>query len=142
MEFSRKTDYALRAMVELAGGKEQPISAFNLAKTTQAPYAFVTKILGELAAHKLVSIFRGREGGVKLAVDPNKTTALDVIVAINGPIVLNRCVEDPATCSRSSVCPVHNMWVVAQKRLESSLKIPLKTLAETQNIQLLRSMDG
>lgn len=132
MELSRKTDYALRTMIELSAGDGDTTSATELARRTQVPYTFLTKILAELSAHRLVSITRGRTGGARLAVDPARTTALQIIETIGGPITLNRCVVEADSCPRQTYCSVHEMCSTARKGLRKSLSVDLKTLAAAQ----------
>ena len=131
MEFSRKTDYALRAMVELANGHEGPVPAAELARRTLVPYAFLTKILMELSAHRFVAITRGRKGGVRMAVDPTQTTALQIIETMSGPLSFSRCVIEPDSCPRQTFCSVHDMWTSAREGLRKSLSIDLQTLARS-----------
>ena len=47
---------------------------------------------------------------------------LDVVEAIDGPILLNECVADLSTCTFSSDCPMHEVWCEAQKDLVDRLK--------------------
>lgn len=132
MEFSRKTDYALRAMVEMAADRDGPISAAELARRTLVPYSFLTKILMELSAHRFVAVTRGRAGGVRLAVDPKRTTALQVVEAMSGAVNLNRCVVEPDSCPRTEYCSVHDMWSAARKELRKGLSVDLMTLATSK----------
>ena len=54
---------------------------------------------------------------------------LDVVEAIDGPILLNECVGDPAHCDFSDDCLVHPIWVEVQESL-------VKRLRETKFDQL------
>lgn len=132
MEFSRKTDYALRAMVELAAVENEAVSTTELAKRTEVPHAFMAKILAELSSHRLVELSRGRAGGARIAVDPGETTALRVIEAVSGALNLNRCVTKPDSCPRHEYCSVHDMWSAASTGLRKSLSVDLRTLAASQ----------
>ncbi len=129
MELSRKTDYALRTMVELAADPDGLVSAAELARRTLVPYSFLTKILMDLSSHRLVAVSRGRAGGVRMAVDPGQTTALQVIEAMSGPLSFNRCVVEPKSCPRSFYCSVHDMCAAASRELKKALSVDLKTLA-------------
>ena len=117
MELSRKADYALRAMVELASSCKSHISAKELAQLTQVPYAFMAKIVAELASHGFVENQRGYGGGVKINADPARVSVLQIIEAMDGPLKLNRCVIELKSCPRTSSCAVHEVLSVAQKQL-------------------------
>lgn len=136
MEISRKADYALRIMVELAESGDNPVSTRYLAETTDAPYAFIAKIVAELATHGFVVSTRGRGGGVKLIVDPRMTTALAVLEAVSGPLKLNNCVDEPGACSRSPFCSLCMAFTDAQRRLEEALAVNLLSLAAEQKRRL------
>jgi Rrf2 family protein len=132
MGISRKTDYALRVMVELTAKNGGPVSTKELADLADAPYAFVAKIVAELAARGFVDIARGRNGGVRLAIDPESTTALTVLEAISGPLQVSQCVNDPTACPRSGFCPLCEAFADAQRRLREALAVELSVLARTQ----------
>jgi Rrf2 family protein len=48
----------------------------------------------------------GTNGGYRLARDPGRISALEVIRAIDGPIVLANCFTEGAHCGHSSRCTV------------------------------------
>ena len=64
-----------------------------------------------------------------LARAPGDISLLDVVEAIDGPILLNECVGDPANCDFSDDCLVHPIW----KEVQESL---VKSLSETRFDQL------
>lgn len=133
---SRKEDYALRVMVELSAKNSGSITTKELAEAVEAPYAFIAKIVAELAARGLIEVSRGRNGGVKLAANPKKTTALTVLEAISGPPQLNRCINDPGACPRSGFCSIHEALEKAQQQLVKALGVDLARLARNQEIKM------
>jgi len=44
-----------------------------------------------------------------------------VIKAVEGPLALNKCLLGNGACDRTPTCPVHPIWKVAQKKLETAL---------------------
>ena len=67
MEVSRRTDYAIRMLLELARSDGAPISVRSLAESQDVPYAFARGIQRELVAAGLVESRRGAHGGIVLA---------------------------------------------------------------------------
>jgi DNA-binding IscR family transcriptional regulator len=57
-----------------------------------------------------------------LARAPKDITLLEVIEAIDGPILLNECVADEANCTFSEDCPLRPVWCDAQKELVARLE--------------------
>ncbi|MHB8878180.1 MAG: RrF2 family transcriptional regulator [Myxococcaceae bacterium] len=88
MRASKKADYALRAVLDLAlhasPGKLAPTS--EIARRTGAPPKFLEAIVSELRRAGLVDARRGAEGGLRLARPVGRITAGDVWRAIDGPL--------------------------------------------------------
>ena len=95
LQVSRKVDYALRAMIYLAAlpdGTREPLQ--EVAQKNGIPKDFLAKIFKTLADSGLVSAVRGPHGGVAMARAANEVSFLDVIEAVEGPVVLNVCLDD------------------------------------------------
>jgi Rrf2 family protein len=127
MQITRQADYALRAMLYLARLKDQEDSkakaATNkIAKDQEIPPSFLAKIISQLSIAGLIHTSRGAHGGVSLARDPKDISLLDVVEAIDGPISLNECVQDPSVCSFGDNCPIHDVWCEAKSELVRKLR--------------------
>ena len=88
MEISRKTDYALRMLAELVRNPGKVVSVRAASKNGGVPYSFARSIQHDLTLGRLITSTRGAHGGMRLAVDPKKTTLLDVVEAMQGPVFL------------------------------------------------------
>src|SRR5215218_600563 len=87
MRVSAKTDYALRAAVELAAAEgDAPVKGEQLATTQSIPLRFLENILLQLRHAGIVESRRGAEGGYRLARPAAEITLADVIRAIDGPL--------------------------------------------------------
>ncbi|MFF7597638.1 RrF2 family transcriptional regulator [Streptomyces mirabilis] len=86
MRISARTDYAIRAMAELARTPDAPQKAEQLSGSQDIPLRFLLSILRELRQHRLVLSSRGPEGGYRLARPPNEISIADVIRAIDGSL--------------------------------------------------------
>src|SRR4051794_41919019 len=87
MRISAKTDYAIRAVVEMASASEdgQLVKAEAVADAQQIPLRFLLSILNELRHAGIVDSRRGAEGGYRLAKPAYAITIADVIRALDGP---------------------------------------------------------
>ena len=122
MEISRRTDYGVRVILDLAVQPEnQRTSTQDIAKRQNIPAPFLAKIISQLAMSGLVTTYRGAGGGVSLAVPASEISLLHVIEALDGPVRLNRCVIEPSACPRDEYCPVHHIWAKAQTELTTLL---------------------
>lgn len=118
MQITRQADYAVRAVLYLAGldnGGRAPTS--QIAREGQIPPSFLAKIVSQLSVAGVVLTSRGARGGVSLARSSDDISLLEVIEAIDGPITLNVCVGDPNLCAMGGTCAVYKIWCEAQKNL-------------------------
>src|ERR687893_2517820 len=87
MRVSAKTDYALRAAVELAAAAgDGPVKGERLAPSQSIPLRFLENILLQLRHAGIVESRRGADGGYRLARPAAEITLADVIRAIDGPL--------------------------------------------------------
>ena len=100
MRVSAKTDYALRAMAELAAAPPGPVKGERLASSQEIPLKFLENILTELRRAELVASQRGAEGGYRLARPADEISLAEVIRAVDGPLANVRG-ERPDTVSYS-----------------------------------------
>ena len=70
------------------------------------PLLFLRKIMQDLQRAGLVVSRRGPLGGYCLAVAPQDVSIMDIVEAMQGPLVMNECFDDPDTCERVEWCPV------------------------------------
>jgi Rrf2 family protein len=122
MQITRQADYAVRAVLYLAGKSEQRIATSTIAEEQHIPPSFLAKIISQLSIAGLLHTSRGARGGVTLARDSKEITLLDVVEAIDGPIQLNECVENAGVCSFTKDCPIRPIWCEAQDDLVTRLK--------------------
>ena len=87
VHLSGRTDYALRAALELAAETAGPLTTDELAARQSIPTSYLGAILAELRRSGLVKARRGPEGGWALAHDAQDISLADVIRAIDGALV-------------------------------------------------------
>jgi Rrf2 family protein len=130
-------------MVHLASLPAQeyiPLSA--VARATGVRASFLSKVLQRLVHADLVISQRGAGGGFCLRVERDKTTLLDVIEAMEGPLQLNLCLGSGQSCARTPWCGVHPLWQRAQSALSEVLaSVTIADLARDTALNL-HQMDG
>ena len=86
MELSCKTEYALLALLELAGcySESEPLQIRQIAAQQTIPDRYLEQLLATLRRGGLVKSQRGAKGGYILARDPWKITLLDVVRCLDG----------------------------------------------------------
>jgi Rrf2 family protein len=87
VRISAKTDYAVRAVAELAAAPEgQWVKTESVSNAQDIPLPFLLNILAELRTAGLVRSRRGVDGGYQLARAATVMTVADVIRAVDGPL--------------------------------------------------------
>jgi len=122
MQLTRAADYAVRVMIHLAGHPAGVRTTRDeLAASGDVPEHFLSKILQALSRSGLINSHRGVAGGYVLARAAETITLLEVIEAMEGPIVLNVCLTTGPSCERKGWCSVHPVWGEAQAALTGVL---------------------
>jgi Rrf2 family protein len=123
MQITRQADYAVRAVLYLARlGPNQRAATSTVAQEQRIPPSFLAKIISQLSIAGLLHTSRGARGGVSLAHEPKDISLLDVVEAIDGPILLNECVGGSSICTFDNDCPLQPIWVDAQEHLVTKLR--------------------
>lgn len=118
LQISRKIEYGLRAMVYLASIAPDVVVPFReIAKRMDVPQDFLAKILKTLVSKKWVTSTRGARGGYKLARPASEISMLDVIEAVEGPVVVNVCQDNHDACKLSRSCTMYGVWKLGQQRM-------------------------
>jgi Rrf2 family protein len=103
------TEYALRAVFQLAARHPQPVSVATLAAAVGAPTNYLAKTLGRLVQAGLLTSSRGPAGGFRL-VDSPERVSLQSIVQVFTPHGTGRCLLGTGRCGDNPTCPVHTRW--------------------------------
>jgi Rrf2 family protein len=110
LKLTKKADYGLIALRHLALGEaEATASAKEMAEAYGLPLPLLSKILQKLARGGMLQSVAGTNGGYRLSRDPKTISAMEVIRAIDGPIVLTSCFTEhdgSKHCNTSSLCTV------------------------------------
>jgi FeS assembly SUF system regulator len=109
LKLTKKADYGLIAVRHLtmaASRSRTSASAKDIADTYQIPLPLLSKVLQKLARGGLLASEQGTNGGYRLARAAQDISALEVIRAIDGPIILTQCFTEHTGCDHSALCPV------------------------------------
>jgi Rrf2 family transcriptional regulator, iron-sulfur cluster assembly transcription factor len=131
LHVTRKGDYAIRGMVYLAMKPMDQMSLISeMATAIDVSQTLLAKIFQDLGKVGLVKSYRGVGGGFLLGRPAAEISLLEIVEAVEGPIVLNRCLLRPGTCGRDAGCTVHPVWKEVQEKMREILgKVTLKQLA-------------
>ncbi len=106
LKLTKKADYGLMALRHLAQSGMAASSSKDIADAYHIPQEAMAKILQRLVKAGLVRSRHGTNGGYALARDAHKISALEVIVAIDGPLFITSCSNEKIQCEQSDLCNV------------------------------------
>ena len=143
MIFTKRSDYGLRAALELAAGYGSgPLSAREIARSGNLPEPFVRKLLQELAHAGLADSVRGRRGGYVLSKEPALTSVRETLEAFEtlAPVPCldpassalpgptgggSNCDPEDEPCTLDIAefsCPTRAAWSLVDRRVRATLE--------------------
>jgi Rrf2 family protein len=122
MHVSARSDYAVRALVELAAAGPRPLNREHLGTAQRIPITFLGNILQQLKTAGLVYTQLGSEGGYCLARPAAEITLADVIRAIDGPLAHVRGDRPEALHYSGAAEPLRDVWIAVRASLRSVLE--------------------
>lgn len=121
MQISAKTDYAIRALLNLASHEPELVKVDTIVREQGLPRKFVEAILGELRRAQLVRSQRGAEGGYALARPANEITLGAVIRAVDGPLAEVRGLRPHETTYDGVAEHLPEIWIAVRSSLRRVL---------------------
>lgn len=101
MRITQETDYAFRIVSYLAENEGKVVGAPQIAESEGVTKRFTLRILRKLNLAGITDAKRGSKGGYFLKKAKEEITLYDILVAVDGPIVINRCLqEEDSFCSK------------------------------------------
>ncbi len=123
IRFTLRSEYALRAMLELAARRGRVVPAREIARAQGIPLRFLEQQLAALGRAGLVDGFRGAGGGCRLRRDPSEIRVSEIVEAVEGPMATMVCLEDGGLelCSWTASCGLQDLWAEAQAAVKRVL---------------------
>ncbi|MFT4225441.1 RrF2 family transcriptional regulator [Micropruina sp.] len=123
MEITAKTEYAVRAMLQLADADEPdlPVSVDVLAQGQGLPRKFLEAILADLRRAGLVISTKGAYGGYRLAPAASEIPVGAVFRAVDGPLAEVRGLRPHQTAYEGVAEHLPVLWVAVRSSLRQVL---------------------
>ena len=128
--FSQTVEYALRAIVHLAKQPEVLQTTAQIAKATQVPAPYLSKVLQTLAREGLVSVKRGVSGGFQLGKASDQLTIYEVVQCVDPIQRIHTCPLELSS-HRKRLCSLHKKMDNAMEGIEDAFRST--TLADLMN---------
>jgi Rrf2 family protein len=119
VKVSAKSEYAVRALLELAQAGDGPVKGERLAQTQGIPLKFLENILIDLRHAGIVRSQRGAEGGYWLARGADSISVGEAIRAVDGPLASVRG-EAPENLDYDGAAEhLQAVWIAVRASLRS-----------------------
>ena len=137
LKLTKKADYGLIALRHLASIPGATASTKDIAEAYHLPVPLLAKVLQKLTKEKILQSEAGTNGGYKLARPAGRITALEVVRAIDGPVILTHCFTEHGKCDQSENCTVREpLRRVHEGILELLNRFTISDLAESPAARL------
>ena len=133
MKLSKRTRYAVRALIELALNEgNKPLQLRIIAEQQDISIKYLEQLVAILRSAGLVRSIRGAKGGYMLAKEPSQIKLTDVFHCLEGNVNTSECVEDKDYCGRAADCAARQVWTKVQQAIEEVLQsITLQDLVDS-----------
>lgn len=123
LKLSKKSEYGIMAMQYLAENQGGLITAKEIADNLELSFEFLAKTLQHLKREGLVNTIQGMKGGYELNIDPNATSLMTIITALEShPEIVECTLEEHNSCSRFEFCSIRNPMMLLQKKVDKVFK--------------------
>jgi len=137
LKLTKKADYGLIALRHLASVPGATASTKEIADAYHLPVPLLAKVLQQLTRAGILQSIAGTNGGYRLARDPRKISALEVVRAIDGPVILTHCFTEHGVCDQSDNCTVREpLRRVHEAILDLLNNFTITDLAEAPAVKL------
>lgn len=122
MHISARADYAMRALLTLAGSVDERVKLEALAAAQALPPKFLEQVLTDLRRAGVVIGHRGTDGGYSLARAAGEITLADVLRAVDGPLAEVRGLRPEDAVYQGSAEHLREIWVAVRASLRAVLE--------------------
>ena len=118
MKLSTRVRYATRILLDLATDKgSRPITGKCIAEREGISQSYLANLMSSLRNVGLVRTARGTGGGFILAKSPAQIKLSDIWTAMEGPVSLIDCTQQPDICPRYEKCITRDIWREVEQAL-------------------------
>jgi Rrf2 family protein len=141
---SAKSDYALRALIEMASRSDgKAVSAEELGKQQEIPHGFLQAILADLRRAGIVMSQRGQSGGWRMGRAADSVSVADVIRAVDGPLVSVYGLRPEAVEYNETASVLQHVWIAARRSLRDVFEqVSIQQLADAKLPKAVTSRTG
>lgn len=126
---TKQSDYAVRALLAIAGGNGTRISSSTIARQEHIPLNFLRLILRTLVQHDMIEAKEGVRGGFTLVRAPGCIKLSEVIALFQGPLAFTECLFRKRVCMHRPTCPLRRRLAKIERTIDEAFsQVTIATL--------------
>ncbi len=126
---TKNSDYAIRAIIYLAGHRERFVPSSEIAEQENIPLIYLRRILQQLIKSKIAESKEGATGGVKLKAEPKNISVAQIINIIQGGIQMLDCMFRKQICENRAHCVLRKkIMSIEEKVKQEFLQLSIQDL--------------
>jgi Rrf2 family transcriptional regulator, nitric oxide-sensitive transcriptional repressor len=110
MNITRFTDYALRVLIYLSVNEQEPVTIKGVAESYNISKNHLMKVVQELSAQGFVEATRGKNGGIKLNLQPEQINIGELVRKFEQSSTLVECFGSNNQCVITPACQLKNIF--------------------------------
>lgn len=120
MQLSRFTDYTLRVLFYTAVNNDRLTTLAEIASFYEISVEHLRKVVHALSKSGYLKTFRGKNGGIRLAISPEHINLGDVVAQAEGTKPLIDCIGQD--CKLTGLCTLQSVFHEAQQAFMATLR--------------------
>lgn len=139
MKLSTKGRYAVMALADIAvHSAGQPIALAMITERQNISQDYLEQLFLKLRKAGLVESARGPGGGYRLARDPEDIRISEIVLAVDEPLQVTRCIGDAIEgCTHGEKCLTHDLWSALGRQIYGFLAaVTLGDVVNRRNLAL------
>ena len=139
MKLSTKGRYAVMALADIAvHSAGQPVALATITERQNISQDYLEQLFLQLRKAGLVESARGPGGGYRLARDPEEIRISEIVLAVDEPLQVTRCVGDAIEgCTHGEKCLTHDLWSALGRQIYGFLAaVTLGDVVNRRNLAL------
>jgi Rrf2 family transcriptional regulator, iron-sulfur cluster assembly transcription factor len=139
MKLSTKGRYAVMALADIAvHSAGRPVALATITERQNISQDYLEQLFLKLRKAGLVESARGPGGGYSLARDPEEIRISEIVMAVDEPLQVTRCIGDAIEgCTHGKKCLTHDLWSALGRQIYGFLAaVTLGDVVNRRNLAL------
>ncbi len=134
MAINTRTEYAIRALLEIMESGNEPVSTTDICKRQSLPKKYVEHLLSGMRSAGIIQSTAGSKGGYLLATEPDSIYLYSIMQAVDDTAWELSCNMKGNRYCIGQECGLQAVWSQISNQLQDLLKsYTLQTIFDLQN---------